>query len=93
MKHLESKWKQLNLSTEEDNEIQVDEVAIRSEIQKGKNSVIGKLHIDRKIRKEAIRTTMSKVWKLSRPFTMLEISSNVFIFSFGSEEDTQKVMT
>lgn len=35
---------------------------------------------------------MIKAWKPTKPFSMLEISSNVFIFSFDLEEDTQKVM-
>lgn len=80
------------MSIEEDNKIQFDEKAIRTNIQKEKNSVISKLYIDRKISKEVVRTTMNKAWKPTIPFSMLEISSNVFIFSFDSKDDMQKVM-
>lgn len=63
-------------------------------MQNGKNSVIGKLqHMDKKISSKTKRTTMIKAWKIMKPFSMKEISTNVFIFSFGSESDMQIVMT
>lgn len=92
METLETKWKQLKLSIEEDNEIQLDENAIQAKIHKGKNSIISKLHMDQKISKEIVHTTMSKAWKPTNPLSILEISSNVYIFSFESKEDMQEVM-
>lgn len=92
MESLETKQKQMNLSTEEDVKIQVDEETLHTELQKGKTSMIGKLHIDRKISKDVVRITMTKDWKPMKPLSVLEINSNVFIFSFEIEDDMQRVM-
>lgn len=46
MDGLEDRWKQLKLSNEEDNEIVVNEAVVMEKIKKGKNSIIGKLHMD-----------------------------------------------
>lgn len=48
--------------------------------------------MDWKISKEVVLITMTKVWKPANPIFNLEISSNVYIFSFEFEEDIQKVM-
>lgn len=61
MDNLESKWKQLNLSIEEDIDIVMDEGIVMEEIRKGKNSIIGKLHLNWTINKEVLHSTLSKV--------------------------------
>lgn len=59
MNSLENRWKQLKLSNEEDDEIVVNEAVVMEKIKKGKNSIIGKLHMDQTITKEVMQYNMS----------------------------------
>lgn len=54
-------WKQLKLSTEEENDIIADDDALLKELRKGENSIIGTIHIDRHISMDVLRTTMAKI--------------------------------
>lgn len=60
---------------------------LTEEINKGKKNIIGKLHSDRVISKEIIRSSMLKIWKTTSPLLVLDIHQNTFIFLFDSEED------
>lgn len=51
-------WQQLNLSNEEDTKIIVNEDQLKKEINKDKNSIIGRLHAERSISKEILKTSM-----------------------------------
>lgn len=73
MDGLEERWKQLKLSMEEEIDIVVDEETLLEELRKGENSTIAKIHIDRHINQEVLNSTMSKVWKTTKPFTVREI--------------------
>lgn len=58
MESLESKWQQLQLTSEEDKELILDENKLLKEIEKEKHSIIGKLLMDRSINKEVISLRM-----------------------------------
>lgn len=68
MENLEIRWRKLNLSNEEENEIIVDIGMLMKENKKGKKHTIGKLHADRSISKEIIRNTMLEIWRTSKNF-------------------------
>lgn len=92
MESLKHRWKQLNLSSDEDNENLVDDNIVLEEIRKGKNSIIGKLHAIRNISNEVIRTTMLKVWKTTQPFSVRDINLKTYFLSFKCQEEMQRVM-
>lgn len=93
MESLEKRWEHLRLTSDENNEIVVEDEILLKGIKKGKNSIIGKLHVDLSIGKDIIRNTMMKIWKTSKLFSVFGVGSNACIFSFGTEEDMQWVMT
>lgn len=92
MDSLAKRWQQLNLSNEEENEIVVDVGKLMEVNSKGKTSIIGKLHADHTISKEIIQKSMSKIWRTSKPFCILDIKQNIFIFSFDNDDDMNWVM-
>lgn len=73
MEGLEESWKQLKLTTEEENDIAVDDKILLEELRKGKNSIIEKGHTDRYINKDVLRSTIAKAWRTTRPFSIREI--------------------
>lgn len=70
----------------------VDVDKLIGENYKEKTSIIGKLYADRSISKEIIQKSMSKIWRIARPFFVLDIKPNMFIFSFENVEDMNCVM-
>lgn len=71
----------------------VDVGTIMEENYKGKTSIIGKLHADCTISKEIIQNSMMKIWRTSKPFSVLESKPNIFLSFFNSDEDMQWVMS
>lgn len=67
MENLKTHWHQLNLSNEEDTKIIVNANQLTKDINKGKTSIIGRLHAERAIRKKIIQISMMKMWKLQVP--------------------------
>lgn len=61
MDSLEKCWQNLNLSNDEESEINVDAEKLMEENKKGKPSIIGKFHEDHTISKEIIRNSMLKI--------------------------------
>lgn len=58
---MEEKWKQLNLSTYEGNEIVINEDLLLEKLRLGNNSLIARLHLNYSINKEVLRSTMFKI--------------------------------
>lgn len=61
MDNVEQHWKQLKLREDGNTYIVVYNTAQVVSIRRGNNSIIGKLHSNRKINKEILRNTMLKI--------------------------------
>lgn len=70
---LKESWKQLKLTTEEENDIVVDDEILLEKLRKGKNNIIEKVHTNRYINKDVLRSTIAKAWRTTRPFSIREI--------------------
>lgn len=92
MDRLEKKWKHLKLTEAEGEEISVNEMLLVDEAKREEFSLEGKLLVERTINKEVIRSTISKVWKTTKPITLYDINPNLFIFSFENIEDKLRVL-
>lgn len=92
METLEDKWKHFTLTELEGEEIFVNEQLIAKEIKRGENSIVEKLLVERKVNREIIRSTMSKAWKTTKIFNVVEIKPNLFIISFENKDDKEKVI-
>lgn len=81
-----------NLNQGKDCEIMVNEDILLKGLKRGENCIVGKLHSDRNINKEVIRSTMMKIWNPLQPFTVQNIGPNLFIFCFDCRTDLGRVM-
>lgn len=68
MEDLKEKWRQLKLSEAKGNEIVIKKELLMEKIQLGSKSLVGKIHSERSLYDEIFRSTMSKVWKMSKSF-------------------------
>lgn len=93
MEGLEKRWKQLKLTTEEENDIVVDEELLFEELRKGKNSVIGKVHTNRYINKEVLCSTMAKAWRTTKLFSVRELQASSFIIFFDDPSNLKRVLS
>lgn len=59
--------------------------------KKGEKCLIEKVCLDWVISKSIISSTMAKNWTLSKPATLLEVGSNLFIIVFNTHANKQKV--
>lgn len=82
MENLEEKWWQLKLTDIESNEILIEEDFVQEEIKKEVNSLVRKLHSERFINKEVLKNTMVKVWRTSKPFSIINICPKIFAVKF-----------
>lgn len=89
---LEEKWKRLQLIEEEHKEMIIDDRKVFEKNTKGLYSLVGKIHVERNINKEVPRSTLVKLWKTTKLFTIFEISSNVLIIKFECQDDKMRVM-
>lgn len=55
-------------------------------------STAEKLLSKRVVNKEIVRSTMAKIRKTSKSFTILNLSSNLFVISFEVLEDKERVL-
>lgn len=89
---LEEKLKQLKLLEAEGNEILINEDLLMEKLQLGNKSLVGKLHSEHILNKKILWSTLHKVWKTSKPFTIQEIRTNTFYYSFEIDMDKQRVL-
>lgn len=73
--------------------IEVDVEKLSDTIKKGEISLVGKLCTDCLISKEVIRSTITKIWRVSKPFQFQEVSPNLFVITFENETDMERVLT
>lgn len=72
--------------------IEVVEDISADERVKLRRSIIGKLCMDRYLGRDVLRTTMSKVWRTSKPGILKEVGKNLFTITFVTEMDKQREM-
>lgn len=87
MQGLEAQWKQLRLSEEEQEPLIIEDVVSEDDKVKEERSLVGKIHMDRKIGKETIRGNMGNIWRLSKLAVFKVAEQNIFIITFTSVGD------
>lgn len=92
MEALEVQWEQFKLMEDEICKIDVDEGLSEDERIKEKRSVIGKIIVNCIIGLDIIKTTMNKIWRISRSSSFKEVGDNLFIITFATELDKQRVL-
>ncbi|KAF5447877.1 hypothetical protein F2P56_033394, partial [Juglans regia] len=91
MENLEDSWRQMKLSEEESETIELNAEESEAVSKKGQLCLIEKICTERTIRRNIISATMAKIWKLSRPALFQEVGANLFVIIFNTHEDKQKI--
>lgn len=92
IKALEAKWEHLCFTEEEQVLIVLDEKTTKVDCNKKHKSLIGKVCVNRGIGKEVHHKTTGKIWRISKLTSFIEVKKNLFIVTFATEADKQKVM-
>ncbi|XP_035549240.1 uncharacterized protein LOC118349286 [Juglans regia] len=87
---LEVLWENFRLSKEESLDLEVNEVEDAMK-DKGDRSLVGKVCLDRVIGKEILSSMMAKIWKISKAAVFQEVGTNIFIITFHTIIDLEKV--
>ncbi|XP_040987678.1 uncharacterized protein LOC121235396 [Juglans microcarpa x Juglans regia] len=93
MDKLHEMWENLQLNEEEGVAIDIEVEGIPKVLHKGDRSLISKIWSDRQIGKNIIETTMAKVWRLSKPAIFIEMGKNIFVITFATHADKNRVMS
>lgn len=91
MEDLEEKWKKLRLLEEEVSDIVIEENVSEELRYKEQRSLVGKVLSSRTISREALETTMAKIWRISKVAKFMEVSTNTFVLVFENQADKQRV--
>ncbi|XP_059441137.1 uncharacterized protein LOC132173616 [Corylus avellana] len=59
---------------------------------KGARCLVGKIGGERRVNKEAFRTVLSRIWRLSGSVTFKEIQDNIWLFEFEELYDKRRVL-
>lgn len=58
---------------------------------KERRSLVGKICLEMSIGREAIQTTMEKIWKVGKAATIKEVEKNLFIITLSTEADKHRI--
>ncbi|GMP31149.1 hypothetical protein CsSME_00005483 [Camellia sinensis var. sinensis] len=84
--------RRLVLTEEEEAEVVVDEVHIQSTAAKAGLCLVGKLLTMCPFNKEALRSTLTLVWKASKGVVFKTLGDNLFLIQFGHVVDKRRMM-
>ncbi|XP_042942844.1 uncharacterized protein At4g02000-like [Carya illinoinensis] len=92
MEGIEEKWKQFNLTEEEDVTLDSPNGEREDVQQKGDRSLIGKVCTERGVGRDVIAKTMARIWRISKRAIFQEVERNVFVITFATHADKQRIM-
>ncbi|GMY09617.1 hypothetical protein FCV25MIE_04856 [Fagus crenata] len=85
-------WRKFSLTETEAPGFKVEEDAMGESRTIGSKCLLGKLITDKLFNKEALKTTMLRLWGASRGITATNISDNLFAFQFPNEYERTRVL-
>lgn len=87
MEGMEEMWEKLQLTTEEDQYITINEEDLEVPQPKSDCYLVKKVWIECSIRQKIIEGVMGKIWRLNAIARFKEMAPNTFIISFANKED------
>lgn len=80
------------MSEEEQIGITMGEAVLEEEHIKERRSLVGRICTDWSISRDTIQTTMGRIWRLHKVASFKEANKNLFIVTFSTETEKQRVM-
>ncbi|KAL4626664.1 hypothetical protein ACB092_05G113500 [Castanea dentata] len=89
---LETLWKRLTLTKEEDKRIKLGSSNTKAAKEIGKSFMVMKVLTQRSINLEALSKNIRMLWKPSKGIQVSEIEEDLFLVEFGDGRDKKKVL-
>ncbi|XWS69090.1 hypothetical protein CRYUN_Cryun04dG0149500 [Craigia yunnanensis] len=90
--NLENLWSKLSLTEDELIEVVEAKDWIEKAKEIGRNCLIGRLVLNKRVNIEAMKKVLSIVWKISTGMTVKEVGEKMFIFQFGDNMEKERVL-
>ncbi|XP_042972825.1 uncharacterized protein LOC122304632 [Carya illinoinensis] len=91
-KDLEELWKNLKLTEEEEEVVEIEGCGNEDIRRKDELSLIGRVCSDRVIGKDLISNTMARIWRIGKKASFQEVGKNTYVITFGTHADLQRVL-
>ena len=89
---ISQRWCSLNLTEEEQQELQLPEDAVTATKLRGHHCLLAMVLNDRYANREAFKSTMSKVWNTKGWISYRDLGPNKFLLEFQLILDKEKVL-
>jgi hypothetical protein len=90
--HLLEEWRKFSLTEDEAPGFFVDDDAMGNSKSLGSNCLLGRLITDKYFNKAALKSSMLRLWGVTRGITIKQIGENLFVFQFPNEHERSRVM-
>ena len=87
---LEHLWGKLSLTEEE--QMEVHQKWLEEVKEVGKNCLIGKLVLNRRVNMVVMKNVLTNIWKLSSGMFIKEVGCRLFIFQFEDNMEKERVL-
>lgn len=85
-------WDNLSLTEDECAEVKIQKFELHDVFSPGRACVVGKMIVDRMVRKETIKSTLLKWWKLLGNMAFEILGENLFLIDFANVDDKKRVL-
>lgn len=90
--NLLAEWRKFSLTEAEAPGFVVEDDAMGISKALGSNCLLGRLITDKYFNKEAMKSSMLRLWGLARGITVQDIGENLFVFQFSNEYERTRVL-
>ena len=88
---LEDLWKKLSLTKDELTEV-VEKDWLDEAREVGKNCLIRKLVLNKRVNLEAMKNVLSTIWKIFSSMVIKEVGERLFVFQFEDNMEKERVV-
>ena len=90
--NLLEKWRKFSLTEDEAPGLEVEADAMGNSMALGSNYLLGRLITDRLFNREAFKSSMLRLWGVTRGITVKDIGENLFVFQFTQAAERNRVL-
>ncbi|XWS50373.1 hypothetical protein CRYUN_Cryun12cG0082400 [Craigia yunnanensis] len=89
---LEKLWEKLSLTEEEQTDVVIDKDWLAEVEELGKNCLIGRLVLNKKVNVGAMKNVICNAWKVSTSMIIKEVGNRLFVFQFRDTMEKERVL-
>ncbi|XWS61009.1 hypothetical protein CRYUN_Cryun07bG0088500 [Craigia yunnanensis] len=89
---LENLWGKLSFTEEEFTEVVIEKDWLEEAKEAGKNFLIGKLLLNKRVNVKAMKNVLCNVWKVLLGMSIKEVGNRLFVFHFQDDMENERVL-